>query len=117
MVVETLEALGKVARPDEVELQLAVKLDEKCVLMKSLARKHNSAALNGRPAKRNSRSHHSSLPKIIGQEQLKLALELLNLAPRLGGVLIAGQRGTAKSTAVRAFALMMYGQLPVTLPY
>lgn len=54
--------------------------------------------------------------RIIGQEQLKLALELAFISPRLGGVLIAGQRGTAKSTAVRAFAQMMYGHLPVTLP-
>ncbi|MEH1945187.1 MAG: AAA family ATPase [Nostoc sp.] len=53
---------------------------------------------------------------IVGQEQLKLALELAYIAPRLGGVLISGQRGTGKSTAVRAFSMMMYGDLPVTLP-
>ncbi|NET47210.1 MAG: AAA domain-containing protein [Merismopedia sp. SIO2A8] len=53
---------------------------------------------------------------IVGQEPLKLALELAYIAPRLGGVLISGQRGTGKSTAVRAFAQMMYGDLPVTLP-
>lgn len=54
--------------------------------------------------------------QIVGQEQLKLALELAFISPRVGGVLIAGQRGTAKSTAVRAFAQMMYDHLPVTLP-
>ena len=53
---------------------------------------------------------------IVGQEQLKLALELAYVAPRIGGVLLSGQRGTGKSTAVRAFAQMMYGHLPVTLP-
>ncbi len=53
---------------------------------------------------------------IVGQKQLKLALELAYIAPRLGGVLLSGQRGTGKSTAVRAFAQMMYGELPVTLP-
>lgn len=53
---------------------------------------------------------------IVGQQQLKLALELAYIAPRVGGVLISGQRGTGKSTAVRAFAQMMYGDLPVTLP-
>jgi len=54
--------------------------------------------------------------RIVGQKDLKLALELAYIAPRIGGVLISGQRGTGKSTAVRAFAQMMHGQLPVTLP-
>jgi magnesium chelatase subunit I len=34
----------------------------------------------------------------------------------IGGVLLSGHRGTGKTTAVRAFAGMMYGRLPVTLP-
>ncbi len=54
--------------------------------------------------------------RLVGQEQLKRALELNYIAPRIGGVLISGERGTAKSTAVRAFALMVYRELPVTLP-
>jgi magnesium chelatase subunit I len=53
---------------------------------------------------------------IIGQTQLKLALELAYIAPRIGGVLLSGERGTGKSTAVRAFAQMIAEQLPVTLP-
>lgn len=53
---------------------------------------------------------------IVGQETLKRALELAYIAPNLGGVLLSGHRGTGKSTAVRAFALMMYDRLPVTLP-
>ncbi|MFW5665154.1 MAG: ATP-binding protein [Coleofasciculus sp.] len=53
---------------------------------------------------------------IVGQHQIKLALELAYIAPRIGGVLLSGHRGTGKSTAVRAFAQMMYGCLPVTLP-
>lgn len=53
---------------------------------------------------------------IVGQERLKLALELAYIAPRIGGVLISGQRGTGKSTAVRGFAKMIYEQLPITLP-
>ncbi|MGW1532012.1 AAA family ATPase [Streptomyces aureus] len=52
----------------------------------------------------------------MGQDELKLALELNQVAPRIGGVLMAGQRGTAKSTLVRGFALMAHGELPVTLP-
>ena len=54
--------------------------------------------------------------RIVGQVQLKQSLELAYIAPRIGGVLIGGQRGTGKSTAVRAFAQMMYDRLPVTLP-
>lgn len=53
---------------------------------------------------------------IVGQERLKLALELAYIAPRIGGVLISGQRGTGKSTAVRGFAQMIYKHLPITLP-
>src|SRR5438876_267317 len=53
---------------------------------------------------------------IIGQEQLKLALELAYIAPNIGGVLISGERGTGKSTTVRAFAKMLYDSLPVTIP-
>ncbi|MFF1837066.1 AAA family ATPase [Streptomyces sp. NPDC058231] len=54
--------------------------------------------------------------RVVGQDELKLALELNFIAPRIGGVLITGQRGTAKSTIVRSFALMSGGELPVTLP-
>ena len=53
---------------------------------------------------------------LVGQETLKLALELSYIAPGIGGVLVSGDRGTAKSTAVRAFASMVHGELPVTLP-
>jgi magnesium chelatase subunit I len=53
---------------------------------------------------------------IVGQHALRMALELVYVNPAVGGVLLSGERGTAKSTTVRAFALMMYGQLPVTLP-
>ncbi|MBE6094082.1 MAG: magnesium chelatase ATPase subunit I, partial [Schwartzia succinivorans] len=41
---------------------------------------------------------------IIGQEDMKKALVLNVVNPRLGGVLIQGEKGTAKSTAVRALA-------------
>jgi magnesium chelatase subunit I len=55
---------------------------------------------------------------IVGQRQLKLALELAYIAPRIGGVLLSGQRGTGKSTVVRAFGMMVHdeGKFPVTLP-
>lgn len=40
-------------------------------------------------------------PAIVGQEQMKRALILNAINPSIGGVLIRGQKGTAKSTAVR----------------
>lgn len=41
---------------------------------------------------------------IIGQDTMKKALVLNVVNPKLGGVLIQGEKGTAKSTAVRALA-------------
>lgn len=41
---------------------------------------------------------------IVGQEKMKLALILNVINPSLGGVLIRGEKGTAKSTAVRSLA-------------
>ena len=38
---------------------------------------------------------------IVGQEKLKEALVLNAINPAIGGVLIFGEKGTAKSTAVR----------------
>jgi magnesium chelatase subunit I len=52
---------------------------------------------------------------IVGQDQIKLALELAHIAPHVQGMLISGQRGTGKSTVARAFAQIMYNYLPVTL--
>jgi len=44
---------------------------------------------------------------IVGQEDMKLALILNVINPALGGVLIKGEKGTAKSTAVRALAELL----------
>lgn len=41
---------------------------------------------------------------VVGQDEMKLALLLNVIAPAVGGVLVTGHRGTAKSTAVRALA-------------
>ncbi len=41
---------------------------------------------------------------IVGQDDLKLALLINAVSPEVGGVLVRGEKGTAKSTAVRALA-------------
>ncbi len=44
---------------------------------------------------------------LVGQDQMKLALVLNAINPKIGGVLIRGEKGTAKSTAVRALAYLL----------
>ncbi|MDG4773608.1 AAA family ATPase [Solwaraspora sp. WMMD792] len=51
---------------------------------------------------------------VVGQAELRHALEIGHIAGL--GVLATGQRGTAKSTTIRAFAMMLHQDLPVTLP-
>ena len=46
-------------------------------------------------------------PALVGQNQLKTALLALGVDPGLKGLLIRGERGTAKSTAARAFAQLL----------
>jgi len=62
---------------------------------------------------------------ILGQEDLKKALLLNAVNPRIGGVLVRGEKGTAKSTAVRALGVLLAaarngsggeGEVVVTLP-
>src|SRR5437588_10201374 len=50
---------------------------------------------------------------IVGQEQMKLALILNAINPAVGGVLIRGEKGTGKSTAVRALAGLLPEHLVV----
>lgn len=53
------------------------------------------------------RRHSYPFSAIVGQESLKEALLLNVVNPGIGGVLIRGEKGTAKSTAVRALATIL----------
>ncbi|HQA80854.1 MAG TPA: magnesium chelatase, partial [Methanoregulaceae archaeon] len=56
---------------------------------------------------RDSKRYVLPFTAIIGQELMKKALLLNAINPRIGGVLIRGEKGTAKSTAVRALAELL----------
>ena len=52
---------------------------------------------------------HKSFPfsAIVGQDQMKRSMILTAIDPTIGGVLVFGDRGTGKSTAVRALAALL----------
>ena len=54
--------------------------------------------------------HTYPFSAIVGQETMKLALLLNAVNPGISGVLIRGERGTGKSTAVRALARLLPAQ-------
>jgi magnesium chelatase subunit D len=61
---------------------------------------------------------HTPLPAIVGQPELKRALLAVAADDALDGVLVRGERGTAKSTAVRALAALLPDQRAVAdCPY
>ena len=53
---------------------------------------------------------------VVGQDQLRLALILTAIAPRIGGVVVRGEKGTAKTTTVRAFSALLGDAPLVNLP-
>ncbi|AGJ78614.1 cobaltochelatase subunit [Cutibacterium avidum 44067] len=52
---------------------------------------------------------------IVGQDETKLALLLCAVNPRIGGVVLSGEKGTAKSTVVRGLAELPPSQVMRTL--
>lgn len=44
---------------------------------------------------------------LVGQDEMKLALLLNAVSPQVAGVLVRGEKGTAKSTAVRALQALL----------
>ena len=54
---------------------------------------------------------------IVGQDQIKLALSIASVDPAIGGVLVFGDRGTGKSTAVRGLAAVLPQMEAASCPY
>ncbi|MGW1431799.1 putative cobaltochelatase [Streptomyces sp. NPDC002431] len=52
-------------------------------------------------------STHFPFTAVVGQQDLQLALLLNSVSPAIGGVLVRGEKGTAKSTAVRALSALL----------
>ena len=67
-------------------------------------------------AKEKETAYRYPFTALVGQEQMKEAIVLNLIDPSLGGVLIRGQKGTAKTTAVRAVPGLMKDMKVVEIP-
>src|SRR4051794_25670726 len=52
------------------------------------------------------------LPAVVGHDEAKLALVLAAVTPEIGGVLLRGQKGAAKTTLARGLARLLPGEAP-----
>ena len=50
---------------------------------------------------------HFPFTAVVGSDDMALALILSTVSPEIGGVLVRGEKGTAKSTIVRALAAVL----------
>ena len=50
---------------------------------------------------------HFPFSAVVGSDDMALALVLTTISPDVGGVLVRGEKGTAKSTIVRALASVL----------
>lgn len=62
------------------------------------------------PAQSRSAQHRFPFAAIVGAGDMALALVLTTVSPEVGGVLVRGEKGTAKSTMVRALAEVLPAQ-------
>lgn len=60
--------------------------------------------------------HQFPFTAIVGQARLKTALLLISVDPAIGGLLLSGPRGSAKSTMVRSLARLNQAQPFITVP-
>ena len=54
---------------------------------------------------------------VVGHDDLRLALLLNAVHPSIGGVLVRGEKGTAKSTVVRALAALLQRKNYYFIPF
>ena len=78
----------------------------RCTVGDSGGQERSDRGIDSGGQERSDRGIDSGYPfsALVGQDRLRLALLLCAVRPELGGVLIRGEKGTAKSTAVRGLA-------------
>ncbi len=82
----------------------SVSTDDRVRLQASPPRAHGEARS---AAPRRSGTVHYPFSAIVAQEEMKRALLIAAVDPTVGGVLVFGDRGTGKSTAIRALAALL----------
>jgi magnesium chelatase subunit I len=98
-----------------VYLILPFILHRNCGTMKNCNKKNIDKVISVSPTTQttaNTRRVVFPFTAIVGQEEMKLSLLLNVIDPKIGGVMIMGDRGTGKSTTIRALADLL-PEIPV----